>query len=150
MLHVTYEIWGVGVSVLLIGIWTIRGVIRLKNAKDAGGVTQEEFNPSLRDHDIDHRALMFLMTQKTDSVLAALADTIQKERQKLGVVVRNPSMAQAIDAFQTEAIPVSGNRQSPYDQILPMASKRIAVPKIARQLNLPEAEVSMVIRLNAA
>ncbi|MBC2742072.1 MAG: DUF2802 domain-containing protein [Desulfosarcina sp.] len=45
---------------------------------------------------------------------------------------------------------VSDNRQLPYDQILPMARNGITVSKIASQLQLPEAEVSMVMRLNAA
>ena len=85
----------------------------------------------------------------TALVLAALARTIEQKRQKLGVVVRNPSMTGAIDAFQAEANRVSDNGQSSCDQILPMARNGIAVPKIARQLQLPEAEVAMVLRLNA-
>jgi hypothetical protein len=93
---------------------------------------------------------MFLMAQKTDSVLAALARTLEQERQKLGSVVRKPSMPEAIDALQAAAIPVSINRQATYDQILPMAHQGIAVATIARQLQLPEAEVSMVMQLNAA
>lgn len=150
MLHNSYEIWGVAIVALLIGSWIIRGIIRRKNTEGDCRSNPAKFNASRRNHDTEHRALMFLMTQKTDSVLAALARTIEDERQKLGVDVRNPSMTAAVDAFQPEAIPVSDHRQSPYDQILPMANNGIAVATIARQLQLPEAQVSMVMRLNAA
>lgn len=150
MIHGSYGILGLAVTVLLIGLWTLRRVNRRKNPDGACELNSGISNCSYPDHDIEHRALMFLMTQKTDSVLVALARTIEKERQKLGVDVRNPSMTQAIDAFQAQALQVSHKRPSPYDRILPMADNGIAVAKIARHLQLPEAEVSIVMRLNAA
>jgi hypothetical protein len=150
MLHASYEIWGVAVIALLIGFWIIKRVFARKSTESANRLDNVIVNSSCRDHDIEHRALMFLMTQKTDSVLAALTRTIEEERQKLGGIVRKPSMTEAIDAFQAAAIPVATNRPSAYDQILPMSNEGVAVANIARQLQLPESEVSMVMRLNAA
>ncbi|WP_372683570.1 DUF2802 domain-containing protein, partial [Desulfosarcina sp.] len=121
-----------------------------KSPGHGNGLDSTLFNSFTRDNDIEHRALMFLMAQKTDSVLAALARTLEQERQKLGGVVRKPSMTDAIDALQAEATPASAPHHSSYDQILPMAHEGIGVANIARQLQLPEAEVSLVMRLNAA
>ena len=150
MLHASYEIWGIVVSALLIGFWIIKRASARKRSESASGSERGRFNSSCRNHDIEHRALMFLMTQKTESVLAALARTIEQERQKLGAVVIKPSMAETNDARQASALPVSASPLSTYDQVLPMANDGMAVATIARQLRLPEAEVSMVMRLNAA
>ncbi len=145
MLHASYECWLVAITVLMCGWCIFRNrpereyrLNRLKN------------KPSHQDHDIEHQALMYLMTQDTDSVVATLARTIEKERQKLGLAVRNPSIKEAVDAFQTESMPISDDGQSPYEGILPMARDGIAVATIARKLQLPEAEVAMVKRLNVA
>ena len=100
--------------------------------------------------DIEHRALMFLMAQKTDSVLASLAQAIDQERQKLGGVVRNPSMTEALDALPAAAPSSAGNPDSKYERVIPMARSGMDAADISRQLQLPEAEVSMVMRLNAA
>jgi hypothetical protein len=150
MLHASNEIWGVAVILLLIGFWILKRGVARKSPKRGNGLNSALFNSSSRNHDIEHRALMFLMAQKTDSVLAALASTLDQERQKLGGVVRKPSMTDAIDALQAEVNPAPTQRHSSYDQILPMAHDGIAVANIARQLELPEAEVSLVMRLNAA
>jgi len=150
MLHASYEIWGVAVTVLLIGLWILKRTIARKRSESGNTIDSQRFHSSCRDGDIEHRALMFLMAQKTDSVLAALARTLEQERQKLGNIVRNPSMPEAIDALQAATMPVSTNGRSTYDQIMPMAHEGIAVATIARQLQLPEAEVSMVMQLNTA
>lgn len=150
MLQASYEIWGVVATALLIGVWILKRCIARKNPDPANRLDQEIVDSTCRDHDIEHRALMFLMAQKTDSVLAALAHTIEQERQKLGGVVRKPSMTEAIDALPAAAVTVATNRSSSYDRILPMANDGVAVATIARQLQLPEAEVCMVMRLNAA
>ena len=150
MLQASYAIWGVGVIVLLIGFWIIKRCIFRKIHRSADGLDRVTFNASFSDHDIEHRALMFLMTQKADSVLAALAHTIEQERQKLVGVVRKSSMTDATDAWQAAATPVSTGGQSSYDRILPMVRDGIAVATIARQLQLTETEVCMVVQLNAA
>ena len=150
MLHASYGIWGICVIVLLIGFWIIKGWFSRKSPETASGLDRATFNTTCRDHDVEHRALMFLMAQKTDSILAALARTNMQERQKLGGVVRNPSNVEAVETFQPAAVPVSTSYPSSYDQIIPMAHEGIAVATIARQLQLPEAEVCMVMRLNAA
>lgn len=150
MLQSSHEIWGVVIILLLIGAWSLRRIIGRQPAEDGCGSNHAALTSPSKNHDLEHRALMFLMAQKTDSVLAALARTIDQERQKLGVVVRNPSIDKTIDAFQGGTMPIAEDRQSPYDQIVPMARCGSAVPAIARQLQLPEAEVGMVVRLNAA
>ena len=150
MIHASYEIWGVAVTVLLIGFWITKWCVFRKRSGNANGLDCTTFNSSCRDHDIEHRALMFLMTEKTDSVLAALAHTIEQERQKLVGVVRKPSMDVAMDASPAASAPVSTSHRSSYDRILLLARNGIAVATIARQLQLPETEVSMVMRLNAA
>jgi hypothetical protein len=150
MLHASYEVWGVVVILLLIGFWILKRGVARKSPEQGDGVKSALLNSSSREHDIEHRALMFLMAQKTDSVLAAIARTLEQERQKLGGVVRKPSMTDAIDALQAEVNPASPHPPSSYDRILPMAHDGIAATNIARQLQLPEAEVSLVMRLNAA
>jgi hypothetical protein len=150
MLHASYEFWGIVVTVLLIGFWILKRGIARRGSGHTNGLNRTTFNSFCHDHDIEHRALMFLMTQKTDSVLAALARTIEQERQKLGGVVRKPSMTEAIDVLEEASIPASTNRPSSYDRILPMVHDGMAIENISRQLQLPEAEVSLVMRLNAA
>lgn len=149
MLVTHYEIWAVAIAALLIGSWIINGFLRRQRAARRCASPHEGLDALGRQHDIEHRALMFLMDQKTDSVLAALAKTIQKERQKLGTDVRKPSMNEAIDAIQVEMPPVFDPERSAYDQVLPLAHNGLSVAAIARQLQLPEAEVGMVIRVNA-
>jgi hypothetical protein len=150
MIHASYDIWGVAVAALLLGFWIIKRCVFRKIAGTGSGLGRAACHSSSSNHEIEHQALMFLMAQKTDSVLAALAHTIDLERQKLGGVVRKPSMTNATKAWQAAGTPVPTGGQSSYDRIVPMARDGLAVATIARQLQLPEAEVSMVMRLNAA
>lgn len=150
MLQSGYIVAGLAFGALAIVLWIVKILRGRKNTHLAAELNNAYFNSAGRDHDMEHRALMFLMAQKTDSVLAALALTIEQERQKLGVVVRNPSMTAAMDAFQSQAMPTAENRQSRYERIVPMAHSGMEATHIARQLQLPEAEVSLVLRLNAA
>ncbi|MFO7716041.1 hypothetical protein [Desulfosarcina sp.] len=149
MLQASYEFWGVSMVALLIGMFTLKRLIYRRHADRVNCVGRLVSEDAQSDHDIQHRALMFLMAQKTDTILAALARTITQERQKLGTIVRNPSIAEAVDAYPAEAISGADDRQTPYDRILPMAQNGIAVERIARQLQLPEAEVSLVMRVKA-
>ena len=150
MLHASHEIWGVTIVVIMIGVWTIKRLIRRKRSGKTGTLPGAIANCLENDHDVEHRALMFLMNQKTEAMLAALARTIEQERQKLGGIVINPSMAEPVDALQEVATATRDNDGSNYDQILPMARQGMTVGAISRQLHLPEAEVSMVMRLKAA
>jgi hypothetical protein len=150
MLVASLEFLGVVFAGLLVGCWALKGIIRKKVAWRDLEKDRMDLDSSSRSHMNQHRALVFLMSQKTDAVLAALANTIEQERQKLGLVVRNPSIIDTIDACDTNATDPAGTRPSSYDQILPMARQGIAPSTIARQLKLPEAEVAMVMRLNAA
>ena len=149
-MHTSYEIWALAAIGLLIGAWGLRTIkhrITRVLAIESKGVTPD---CSCRDHDLDHQALVFLMDQKTDSMLAALARTIENERKKLGMGVRKSSMTPAIDALAEIKVPSATDLPSRYNQILPLATSGLAIAKIARELHLPEAEVSMVLRLNAA
>ena len=139
---------------LLIGVWIVKRFVFEKKSMGSTGGLNQAMPVALpdQDHDIQHRALMFLMAQKTDSMLAALAGTIAQERQKLGAVVRKPSMNEALDAFQAETSGGSGQMAGPKNQaqIMPMIQNGITVSMIARRLDLPEAEVSLVMQMNAA
>ena len=150
MLHSSYAMGGIAGVVFLIGFWIIKRRIYRKNHERGCGLNSGIADSPRQDHDIEHRALIYLMTQKTDSVFAALARTIEQERQKLGVVVRNPSITPAMDAFQTDVGSIAEDSLSSYEQILPLVRDGITVATIARKLQLPEAEVSMIKRLNVA
>ncbi|BBO79814.1 hypothetical protein DSCO28_03800 [Desulfosarcina ovata subsp. sediminis] len=209
MLHLSYEICGVILAVLLAGGGIAVVVVRRKLAF-AGRLTScvDEKKISAQ-HELEHRALVFLMTQKTDSVLAAISQTIEAERQKLGAFVMDPSINEAVETLehqqtslqvelaatqvretpaqlQTAHVPAATSKPSEpaqaspldrgkpsdiqtngnpdrhatvpeadppvsiYNQILPMAQAGMDVTTIADELQLPEAEVAMTIRLNAA
>jgi len=150
MLHATYEIWGLGLVALLIGIWTVKAVLNRKSTRRTNGSRHGAAGTTRADQDIEHRALMYLMAQKTDSLLGALAQTIEQERQKLGGVVRNPSMETALDAMEAVSAPATNNGRSKDAAILPMAQRGMDAAAIARQLRLPEAEVDLIMRRKAA
>lgn len=149
MLHASYEIWGFVLTALFIGILIFK-VILVRRRNRRGHESLPAKKETSNSSDIEHRALMFLMAQKTDSVLAALAQAIDQERQKLGGVVRNPSMTEALDAIQAAAPSPTGGPEPNYERVIPMARSGMDATDIARQLQLPEAEVSMVMRLSAA
>lgn len=98
----------------------------------------------------EHRALMFVMDQKLDSVLSAIAQTIEKERQKLGVVNETPSIDLEADEDLVAPVKLSNRLQSAYQQVGPLAKNGTSLKAIAKQLELSEAEVSLVMRLDAA
>jgi len=151
MLQASYEIWGLVLVALLIGTLLFKAILDHRRYRRGHELPSGNNNKAWVDGgDIEHRALMFLMARKTDDVLAALARAIDQERQKLGGVVRNPSMAEALDAMQTDAPSPTGNADSNYERVIPMAHSGMDAADIARQLQLSEAEVSMVMRLSAA
>lgn len=150
MLQASHEIWGVTIFAIMIGAWAIKILIRRKRSGKRDTLSGAIVNGPENDHDVEHRALMFLMNQKTEAMLAALARTIEQERQKLGGIVINPSMADPIDALQEDSTAAPDDHDPNYDQVLPMARQGMDVAAISRQLHLPEAEVSMVKRLKAA
>jgi hypothetical protein len=145
-----YMVVGVVSCLLLVGWWIHKSIGDLKNALAQAASTPGEAEPLGRDHDAQHQALLYLMTRKTDSVLAALAQTIETERQKLGMVVRKPSTDAVSDTSPAPAPTVSEDSPSPHERILPMAGSGVSVAAIARQLQLSEAEVATMVRLNAA
>lgn len=154
LLDANYAIWGgafATISALLLGIFVVRSVNHVKKVF----YIHPENGPDATVHaemmqDYQHRALMFLMNQKTDSMLAALSKTIEQERQKLGIVVRNPSMTEEIDTSHASRSERPDRLQNTYEKVLPLAQNGATVETIARQLDLSEAEVSLVMRLDAA
>ena len=150
MLHTSYEIWGFVLVALFIGTLIFKVFLGRRRNRRGHELLPGKKEALMHGSDIEHRALMFLMAQKTDSVLAALAQAIDQERQKLGGVVRNPSMTEALDAMPAAATSHDGNPEPNYERVIPMARSGMDATDIARQLQLPEAEVSMVMRLNAA
>jgi hypothetical protein len=101
-----------------------------------------------KEHELQHRALVYLMTQKTDSVLAALSKTIENERRKLGVEKLQPLGDVPIHQQYVQTEFDDNTQGHDVDQILSMANNGETISKIARQLVLPENEISMVLRLN--
>jgi hypothetical protein len=150
MLHASYEIWGFVLVALFIGMLVFKVLLGRRRNRRGHELLPGKNETSMHGGDIEHRALMFLMAQKTDSVLAALAQAIDQERQKLGGVVRNPSMAEALDAMQAATPSPAGSPEPNYERVIPMARSGMDATDIALQLQLPEAEVFMVMRLNAA
>ncbi len=149
MLHTSYAIWGLVIVGCLTATWMIRAVAR--RIRQGRGVDADRLpNSEARHRNAEHQALMFLMTQKTDSMLAALSRTIDQERQKLGITVSNPSHESAVDPYRTDMTQVANSSRSCLDRILPMAREGLTESAIARKLQLPETEVAMVMRLNAA
>jgi len=150
MVHVSHEIWLLGVVALLIGILILKAAIRRKHASGAKEIVQDAGPSSIAHQDVEHRALMYLMAEKTDSLLGALAKTIEQERQKLGGVVRNPSMVSILDRLQSTSAAAENGCAANYDAVGPMAQQGMDAEAIARQLRMPEEEVALVMRLKAA
>ena len=223
MIQLSYEVCGAILGVLLIGILIAAVMVRRKLRMAAPGstsVTADKISPR---HELEHRALVYLMTQKTDSILMALGQTIAQERQKLGVFVKNPAVASAADEMAAQpfavdqqtppvmemsasavqnpvvaamsplkthpvappetdrryihsfpsgdvagqmqermveepeppvvpspTVPPPDRRNELYQRVLPLARQGLNVTSIADALQLPEMEVAMVMRLNAA
>ena len=154
LLDASYAIWGGAFAALfslLLGIFVVRSINHVKHVFQVRPeYGPDATNPADMMQDTQHRVLMFLMNQKTDSILAALAKTIEQERQKLGVIVRNPSMTEGIDDSDPLTPEISDRPQTAYQNILPLAQNETPVEEIARQLELSEAEVSLVMRIDAA
>lgn len=154
LMDASYAIWGGALAALLTlllvvsimrGVRYLKRVFKIHPADEPAAFIQAD-GPK----DIEHRALMFLMNQKTDSMLAALANAIAQERQKLGVIVRNPSMPDGFDVDDEPRVENPDASQSTSARVLSMARKGTSMKTIARQLDLSEAEVSLVMRLNPA
>lgn len=150
MLHTSYAIWGFVIVGFLSATWMIRAVARHIRQCRSGDSQRLAKGEDMHRPNVEHQALMFLMTQKTDAVLAALSRTIEQERQKLGVAVSNPSLGSAVDPYRTDTTQIENSSRSVFDRILPMAREGMPEGAIARKLHLPETEVAMVMRLHAA
>ena len=147
MLEVSHQVSGIVVLILLGGIWWVKRIRHRRRIAPHTIPPAPLKEPFGSMENTEHRVLMYLMTQKTESLLAALAKTIEQERQKLGVIVRNPTLAAAAGAATTQASPAEADRQTAGARILTLAEKGNDVSGIARRLNLYEEEVDMVVRL---
>lgn len=147
MVHAGYGIGAVGLTLLLFGAWTLWRLSGWGSGRSSNGAVHGSSPTSSRHPDIEHQALVFLMTQKTDSVLAALADAIEQERHKLGVAGRRP-MGRTLEPVQAGPVSDMGLERSVFDRIGPMADDGVPLSTIAQRLNLPESQVAMVMRLN--
>ena len=149
MLRACYKIWLLAATLLR------GGKSRTPFASVDPGKDDSSYHSNIhiahQEHELAHRALIHLMNQKTDAMLAALSETIDKERQKLGVVVRNPA---ATERFEADGNLGLGGFEAKdamvHDRILAMSRKGTDVSHISRQLQLPEDEVTMILRLKAA
>ena len=149
MLHPNHAVWGIVLVVLLVAFLFVKRFIRRRSAVGNALLNGLSADRELNLHELEHRALMFLVNQKMDAVLAAMGHTIDEERQKLGAAVMNPSSED--DApMPAAATPERENATPPYARAVAMHREGLSVAVIARQLQLPEAEVALVTRLNAA
>ena len=150
-IDVGYALWGgAGIMVgTLLMVLLVKKMGKILNTYlKRRDVHTETFGGSIGD--IEHRALMFVVDQKLDSVLGSLARTIDKERQNLGVVVRKPSASKEMKPEPAAPVKLSDRLQTAYEQVLPLAEDGTSIESIARLLDLSEAEVSLVMRLDAA
>ncbi|PIE67124.1 MAG: hypothetical protein CSA23_05600 [Deltaproteobacteria bacterium] len=150
MLQVSYQIFGIVFLILLGAIWWGKRIAYRRRPMPDDSRQANAADGCSAGETIEHRVLMYLMTQQTESILAALARTIEQERQKLGVIVRNPSVAAAARAFQGHSTYGEADYPVPESRIVAMAHKGENVSSIARQLEIGEEEVTMVMRLKGA
>ena len=153
MVEANYAIWGgaLAVSIFLFsGALIARLAARYRHRAQTIEFDPEMLDASLREHTTHHEALMRLMNQKTDRLLASLVLSIERERQKLDEVVRNPSMVESTRPFKLEPEPVPERTQTVYERILPLVGDGMDASGIARRLNLSEAEVALVMQTKAA
>lgn len=148
MLTVIKKIYRFFVSDQNEGQWAGEYQMETPGTKCTGQLNPDDPIDLSKEHQLEHRALIYLMTQKTDSVLAALTRTIEQERKKLGVVDFNSSSTKSFDLTNPRLDNDVGKRSSVYDQIMPLVRQGFDSSKISHQLALPENEISMVMRLH--
>jgi hypothetical protein len=90
-----------------------------------------------------------MMVRQTDAVLTTMARTIAIERDKLEALASGLAMPSTGQAGATAARVPGKLAIDAHERILPLACSGDTVSSIAHRLELPEAEVSLVIRLNA-
>jgi hypothetical protein len=147
MLQVSYQLFGVVFLIALVGCWGGHRLRKRRRIVPNGDHPADTKNSLPSGDDIEHRVLMYLMAQKTESILAALANTIDQERQKLGGIVRNPSVDAAGSGLRIGPTQVAAKSPSGDMEIFTLARQGRDVSGIARRLELCEDEVRMVMRL---
>jgi len=152
MLPTSYGIWIVIGGFLMIGIVIVRRYV-LRHRKKIQYRESAPARPILAPqsiHDREHRELLAMMVRQTDSALNGLSLAIAQERKKLNALIHALPINETSGAAASDGEPFAVNAVTAHERILPMARNGETVSAIAQQLKLPEAEVSMVIRLNAA
>lgn len=147
MLRTCYKLW-------LLAAALFRGgknerLLNVIDFAESGSASPPPSHLDHQDHEMAHRALVHLMNQRTESMLAALSNAIETERQKVGGFVRNPSMNAAFAAAMPPETAAFQDDAAAHGRILSMAQEGLAVSMISHQLKLPEDEVSMVLRFHA-
>lgn len=154
MLQTSYGIWVLLVGFLLIGLWLIkrRAIVpkKMRGNKRRQKRIVTPMPASQAQKDVEYWEQLSQMIRQTDSVLNGLSKAIQAERGKLNALMNTRPTDQAIGSLPSGEETLSGNPAIPHDRIIPMARRGETVSAIAQQLKLPEAEVSMVLRMNAA
>ncbi len=143
MFQVSHAVGIIVVVVLLVGFLIVgRRITRRRPRQGArqpvamGGTVVD--GPSEPDQAAPH-AHIATMVRQTDAVLTTMARTIAQERERLNALAASSVAVGAQDDRCIDA----------HERILPLAGGGETVSAIAHRLALPEAEVSLVIRLNA-
>lgn len=151
MFYATFAIWGGALIVLILllaGTWIVSVVMQRRGTLRQADMGAAAPSPTHSSDTSPRTMPMVHIAQQTEAVLAALAQAIEQERQKLGVIVRNPSPVEAVEPAPMPAAPVSEDARTPYGRVLPLADAGMEIATIARQLNVSEAEVSLVMHMN--
>jgi hypothetical protein len=147
---------GIGISVvvgLLIGVWVFRRRIigrrpgqKVVRPAAVGGAVPVKPPEQVQAAAPEH---IGMLVRQTDAVLTSMARTIAIERHKLEALAGGLAMPSTGQAGATAARVPGELAIDAHERILPLAGSGETVSAIAHRLGLPEAEVSLVIRLNA-
>ena len=153
MLQIGHAIGAIVVVGLLFGLWAARRRITCRTARQAvgrpamvGGAGTARPLDRIPAGPPEH---ITTVVRRTEAVLTTMARTIAQERRKLNALATGVTVPGSGQANASTGPAHPDPAMDVRERILPLAGKGETVSAIANRLELPEAEVSLVIRLNA-
>lgn len=119
----------------LTALWLLRTQAPALEPKRA--MRQPSFNGAM--HSEQHK-------QQVDEALAQVSGALERARQRLGQMAPCPATEPAAEMALASTQPGG----DPYQAALLMAARGLPAAAIARRLDLPEAEIELMIQLRAA